>query len=132
MSRNLRNRDHPAPQPVSSYEIAPDYFGAMEDHERDMREYLAETYKEWRDAHPYKPGMIVWVEFTDRVNGEWTKTARKAYISDVFFERDAYGDRRAKYRVHYANKKGNRFANNWSYTYPGYIQRGYKIIRNNA
>lgn len=127
MTRNLRNREHPAPKPVSEYELAPDFFGALYDLDLDVKQDAAETYSEWRDLHPYKPGMVVWLEYTEIVDGVWAKTSRKAYISDVFPDRDRMGDRRAKYRVHMANKKGDRFAKNWFYTWPGFVERGYEI-----
>lgn len=123
MSRNLRNRNHPAPNPASSYEIAPDFFN-IEDSYDEMAEYVADRLRDWRNAHPYKPGMVVWMECRKR---DGSKITKRAYITDVFSERDRYGDRRAKYRVHVETAKGDRFAKNFVYTWPGYIERGYRL-----
>lgn len=128
MSRHNRNGHHPCPEPVESYPVAPDFFNTPDSYD-ESAEYLAQKWSEWKDAHPYKVGMVVWIEFTDFVDGIWTKTARKAFISDIFPERDNDGWRRAKYRVHMANKTGNRFAKNWFYTWPGYIERGYRLMK---
>jgi len=66
---------------------------------------------------PYQPGDVVYVPYAEA----W----RLAYVSHVFHEYDLYGDRRHKFRVHLANKKGDRFAISWIYVFPGQIQRGY-------
>lgn len=123
MSRNLRNRNHPAPNPVSSYTVAPDHYNSPDEIDRSVKQYMAETYRDWKALNPYQPGDIVWIEVYER---DGSKSARKAFISDIFPERDRYGDRRAKYRVHIANKTGDSFARNWVYTWPGFIERGYK------
>lgn len=123
MTRNLRNQDHPAPNPVSSYPIAPDFFNDGTD---DNIPYY-DTIKEFRQAHPYKPGMVVYMEWIDYIDGKTVKIARKAFISDLWAERAPDGFLRAKYRVHMENKKGGNFAKNWIYTWPGYIERGYQL-----
>lgn len=74
-----------------------------------IREFLASV--------PYKKGDIVWLEDGDR--------AILALISDVTFELDRFGDRRAKFRIQKATKAGT-FSKQFSYTYPGFIQRGYE------
>lgn len=123
MTRNLRNREHPAPHPVSSYTVAPDHYGPNEDIERAAQMANAATWAEFKELCPYKPGDVVWLEHYT-ANG---KEARKAFISDVWPERDQDGFRRPKFRVHIATAKGDRFARNWFYTWPGYIERGYKL-----
>lgn len=123
MTRNLRNRNHPAPNPASSYEIAPDFFNTEGSYD-EVAEYAAETYRDWRNAHPYKAGAVVWIECYNR---NWDKVAKRAYISDVIPERDSSGFRRAKYRVHVETVVGDRFAKNFIHTYPGYIARGYRL-----
>lgn len=79
MSRNLRNSDHPAPNAVDTYPIAPDYYN---DGSQDEVPYH-DTYREFVNTIPYKRGDVVYVEHWTR-NG---KQARKAVISEVFAER---------------------------------------------
>lgn len=121
MSRNLRNRAHPAPNAVSTYTLAPDFYNdpAWED-----RSYLADNWKQFKAALPYKEGDTVWLEHFNR---DGSKSARKAFISDVYRETGNDGWPRPKYRVHVATARGDRFANNFIYTWSGYIQRGYQL-----
>lgn len=70
---------------------------------------------------PYKKDHVVYMEYDGEV--------RKAIITDIFLDRDQFDDRRPKYRIHLANKKGDTFAKNWLYTWPGFIQRGYKKMK---
>ena len=115
MARNLRNRDYTF-QPVETYTVAPHLF--TDDLDEAYRE--AESYNEFKAGMPYKPGDVVYLLLGEEV--------RKAIITDVYPERDRFGDRREKYRVHVANKKGGMFAKNWIYTWPGFIQRGYQTV----
>lgn len=124
MSRHLRNNAHPCPEPVSSYPVAPDHYANPDLPTIDdtpgpdgMR------IRDWIAAQPYHAGDVVWFEY----NGLYGKQPRKAFISGVWVDYDRYGDRRPKFRVHLANKTGDRFAKNWFYTWPGFIERGYKL-----
>lgn len=116
MSRHLRNQTLDL-KPVAEYEVEPNRYT---EHFDDWSYLYARSLKDFREGCPYKEGQVVYVEH----NGE----ARKAYISMVF--RDHHlgsGDPVEKFRVHVATKQGDRFAKNWYYTFPGYIQRGYEL-----
>ena len=114
MARNMRGNAEPF-KPVDAYEVAPHrYLWTAECDYRD-----ADTYREFIKGVPYQPGEVVYIDH----NG----SATKAMIVRVFGERDRYGDRREKFAVSLANKKGDRFAKHWFYTWPGFIQRGYQL-----
>jgi hypothetical protein len=66
---------------------------------------------------PYKVGDVVYIV--------WGEGFALAYISHVGYDYDMYGDRRHKYRVHKANKRGDTFSKTFHYTWPGMIQRAY-------
>jgi len=115
MTRVLRNQ--PEFQPVDAYPVAPHRYLFT-----DMDESYRESGTSWKDFKaglPYDIGDVIYLEY----NGE----LRKAIISYVFREVDRFGDFREKYRIHLANKTGNVFGKSWVYTYPGFIQRGYKL-----
>lgn len=124
MSRHNRHREHPAPNPVSSYPVAPHRYtwdGAGDvdgsSHYDEATEQMVPPLSEFLKASPYKAGEVVWIAYGSE--------ARLAFIADVFHDYDGCGDRRHKYRVHMANVRGDRFAKTWFYTWPGMVQRGY-------
>lgn len=117
MSRHLRNQV-PEERPVSSFEVEPHRYT---EHFDDWSYLFTRSLKDFREGCPYKAGQVVYVEH----NGE----VRKALISMVFrVFHDGSGDPVEKFRVHLANKTGDRFAKNWFYTFPGPIQRGYELM----
>jgi hypothetical protein len=75
------------------------------------------TWQEFKAKIPYKEGDVVYVE----ENG----AAVKARILNVFFERTFLGERREKFKIQTETKRG-LWSKSWTYTYPGFIQRGYK------
>lgn len=102
------------PNAPSTYEVAPHRY--LWDHDSNYR--WADSYKEFMAGVPYKEGDVVYIQ----ADGN----ARKAFIVSVWFERDQFNDRREKYKVLVANKKGDAFSKQWEWTHPGFVQRGYQ------
>jgi hypothetical protein len=111
MSRQLRNRL--TYDPVSSYTVAEHRYVWNP----PLQDPMPYTYKEVREAAPYKVGDVVYV-----VHGDGY---RKAIIAVVDCAKDTYDDWRECYTVFPETKAGH-----WSKLYytahPGFIQRGYQ------
>lgn len=114
MSNHFR-AGHPEPRPVADFEVAPDRYPTAPAVDGDPN---AMKLSEWRKLSTYKEGEVVWLD----EGGEPVK----ALITDVFHDYDQYGDRREKYRVVKATVKG-QWSKTFKYTWPGYIERGYKL-----
>lgn len=104
------------PENVEDFEVAPHRYLWTGGKGTESDPY-ADTYKEWLDSVPYKPGEVVYVDEWDGV--------KKARILYIFSDHDRYGDRRERYRIQFATKKGE-WSKLYTYTYPGPIQRGYQ------
>jgi hypothetical protein len=104
------------PDKVAESAVAPHVYT----HDRDEPDHT--TYAEWKAAVGYEAGQVVWVERF--VTGG--KIAVRARIVNVCVERDRWGDRRAKFQVQYETKAG-LWSKAWEYTWPGMVQRGYRI-----
>lgn len=103
--------------PVSSFTVAPHRY--TYDSDIIDGEISAMSLREFRALAPYVAGEVVYIEH----NGE----ARLAYIHAMYVDYTHNNERRHKYRVTLANRTGDRFSKVWFYTWPGYIQRGYKL-----
>ncbi len=109
---------HWTPTTVADATVAPNYYALNGDLDTTIASTAGDgKIREFVASIPYKKGDVVWVE-----DGE---TAVLAFISDVTFELDRYDDRRAKFRIQKATKAGT-FSKRFSYTYAGFIQRGYE------
>lgn len=106
------------PITVEEAAIAPNYYTFDGNLDTTIASAAADgKIREFIASVPYKKGDVVWIEDGDR--------AILALISDVGFELDRYDDRRAKFRIQKATKAGT-FSKQFSYAYPGHIQRGYE------
>ena len=111
-------------KPVSSIdaEVAPNYYDAKADLDTTIVSVCGDGKgRAFVDSVPYKAGDVVWVEDGNK--------AVLALISGVWFELDRNEFRRAKFRIQKATKAGT-FSKQFSYTYPGFIQRGYEKAGN--
>ena len=78
----------------------------------------AKTVTEFIRGVPYKAGDVVFVAYGD--------VAKRALITHVGAYRDRFGDRKEWFQVLLETKRGE-WARVWNRTYPGPIQRGYKL-----
>lgn len=110
MARKVRNR--PDYGPVASYPVAEHRYAW----DKPTPDDFAFTYKEVREAAPYKVGDVVYVVYGDGF--------RKAIVYAVQVHMGNDGFWREAYAVFPETKSGE-----WSKLYyvahPGYIQRGY-------
>ena len=100
-------------KPVAEYEVAPHRYHWN----APIPDRCPETWKEVRDAAPYKAGEVVFVVYGDGY--------RRAYIEFVDVTKNSWDDWRECYHVFPETKAGH-----WSRLYyvahPGFIQRGYQ------
>lgn len=113
----MRTRIHNLPvlAPVSEFTVAEHRY--RWDAPSDPAELDRTTWKQVRDASPYKAGEVVYVVYGD--------TYAKAYIHEVSCERNYYDELREYYIVRRETKAG-RWANQTYKAHPGYVQRGYQ------
>lgn len=115
MTRMIRNW---TPEKVDDFEVAPHRY-TWNDGGGDVDGYVkAMPLREFYAKQPYQRGEVVWVER----NG----AAVKARVREVLVRYDRYNDRKPVYRVQYATAAG-LWAKVFVDTYPGPIQRGYKL-----
>ena len=109
------------PVSVADAVVAPDYYEYSSNLDTTIDSVAADgKIREFLASVPYKAGDVVWVEDGD--------IAVLALISGVYFELNRYDERRAKFRIQKATKAGT-FSKQFSYTFPGIIQRGYERAR---
>ena len=99
--------------PVAAYEVAPHRYLWN----APVADPMPFTWREVRDAAPYKVGDVVFV-----VHGD---TFRRAYIATVGVDKDSWDDWRECYHVLPETKAG-RWSKVYYIAHPGYIQRGYQ------
>lgn len=114
MSRIIRGW---TPEQVDDAPVAPHRYRWDRDDDID-NDPSAMPIRDWKAAQPYQPGDVVYVQDGDDL--------RKARIMAVHVDYDRWDDRRPKFKVQYATK-GGLWGKLFSYTYPGPIQRGYKL-----
>lgn len=110
-------------KPVAECEVADHRY--TDDHDDRYEWDSTVEYKAWKAAVPYHDGDVVWCEDWNR-KGE--KVAKRAIVLGVFVDgdyRERTGDRRPKYRIAFETAAG-KWARVFSYTHPGFIQRGYQ------
>lgn len=99
--------------PVADYPVAPHRYLW----DKTTPDDLAITWREVRDAAPYKVGEVVFVVYGDGF--------RRAYVGAVDVTKDRWDDWRECYQVFPETKAGQ-----WSKLYytahPGFVQRGYQ------
>lgn len=78
---------------------------------------LAITWREVRDAAPYKAGEVVFVVYGDGF--------RRAYVESVDVQKDRWDDWRECYRV-FPETKAGQWSKLFYIAHPGFIQRGYQ------
>lgn len=114
MTRTLRNP--PQLAPVAAYEVAPHRY-LFTDPNFDPDAPIPYTWREVRDAAPYKVGEVVYVVYGDGF--------RKALIHHVDADKDVYDFWREVYTVLPETKKG-QWSKVFYKAYSGFIQRGYQ------
>lgn len=73
---------------------------------------------DWRKHLPYKEGEVIWIKTGTEVV--------RAKIYRILYGRNQFGDIMPTYRVQKETAKGV-FSKVWVNTWPGMIQRGYKM-----
>lgn len=99
--------------PVADYEVAPHRYRW----DIATPDDVAITWREVRDAAPYKAGEVVFVVYGDGF--------RKAYIGAVEVTKDAYEFWRECYHV-FPETKAGAWSKLFYVAHPGFIQRGYQ------
>ena len=99
--------------PVAAYPVAPHRYKW----DAVTPDDLAITWREVRDAAPYKVGEVVFV-----VHGDGF---RRAYIGAVDVQKDRWGEWLECYRV-FPETKAGRWSRLFYVAHPGFIQRGYQ------
>lgn len=79
---------------------------------------LCDDYNEAKANIPYLEGEVIWLIRDGK--------PIRALIIDTHLERDRFGDRREFYRVVFETKK-DTWSKLWEKTWPGFVQKGYKI-----
>ncbi len=100
--------------PVADFEVAPHRY--VYDKLVGGAALTDPTYRQVKDAAPYKAGDVVYVAYGDGF--------AKAYIHYVGARRDRFDDKIEYYDARRETKKGV-WAKKTYMIYPGYIQRGY-------
>lgn len=118
MGRNAREIIGWTEEKVEGCTVAPHrYTWTREACEDDLSEPGSVPIRVWKDALPYQPGEIIWVQ---RNNGKPVR----ARILCVVVEYDRYGDRRPAYQCQTETNHGI-WSKVWARFYPGGVQRGY-------
>jgi hypothetical protein len=108
----MRPQNLPELPPVASFEVAPHRYR----YDAPLGT-IPTSWKEVKEAAPYKPGDVVYVIYGDGF--------ARAYIHAIGCKRDFYGDLCETYEVRRETKAGH-----WSkrtyVAHPGFIQRGYQ------
>ena len=112
----MRTKNFPELPSVAAFQVAPHRY--LWDYPCITEELLSLSWREVRDAAPYKAGEVVYV-----VDGDGGY--RRAYIARVDACHDAYGDWRECYWVR-PETKGGTFAKREYKAHPGFVQRGYQ------
>lgn len=109
----MDRKTFPELPPVENFAVAPHryLFNAP------SPDVLPYTWREVRDAAPYKAGEVIYT-----VDGD---TFRRAYIVRVDVTKNAYDDWREVYWVRPETKAG-QFAKREYMAHPGFVQRGYQ------
>jgi hypothetical protein len=106
-------KQFPKLPPVNTFNVSPHLYS----YHAPSPDPMPYTWREVRDAAPYKPGDVVYV-----VDGDGF---RKAYISRVDVDKNNWDDWREYYWVRPETKQGT-FAKREYKAYPGFVQRGYQ------
>ena len=107
------NKDHAKLDPVADYPVAEHrYLWSA-----PLADPLPITWREVRDAAPYKIGDVVYVIHDDGF--------AKAIVIHVGVDKDSFGDWREQYKVCRETKSG-AWSKMWQIAHPGFIQRGYQ------
>lgn len=113
MSRKLRGAPWPEGK-VSEAVIAPHHY--TWDREEILNDPTPRGLAEFKANIPYKEGDVIWVTVHQ-------KTFR-AYIYQVLYERDRFGDRIEVYNI-LAETAKDQWSRVWQRVWVGYIQKGY-------
>lgn len=119
MSREMYKHLIPTKSPKEMLPTAPRYFTKLKDTEFGRKV----SYKMWMDALPYRSGDVV---LTQIFNNKGKALIRKAFIVNIFVERDSMQERIPKYQVLVETGAGN-WSKNFQYLYSGMIYRGYRL-----
>jgi hypothetical protein len=76
------------------------------------------SIREWREALPYQPTEVIWVERSGQ--------PVLARIQHIVVGYDRFGDRQAIYQCQTATAAGV-WSKVWMRFYPGHVQRGYHL-----
>lgn len=110
-----RTLNLPALAPVDEYPVAPHRY--LWNAPFDPAELERTTYRQVRDAAPYKVGEVILTVYGDGY--------RRAYVHAIGVKRTIYDDLRETYEVRLETKAG-AFSKRLTTTHPGLVQRAYQ------